>query len=207
VTGKGKGMPESSYDKVYFEKLIHRSRFQLWMRSFFFSPLRPYLKGNVLDVGCGIGEIANYVEAQENYFGLDINPYCVEYLQDKGLWAKAGSVYQIPLDTASMDVIILSHVLEHLEEPDRALTEISRVLKPSGTFIVIVPMHHGYTTDETHRIFYRPRQLADLAQKHKYDVKSISIFPIPWEFLGELFYFFEYRMIAQKHILDESREE
>jgi hypothetical protein len=68
-------------------------------------------------------------------------------------------------------------------------------------------MHHGYTTDETHRIFYQPRQLAALAQKHKYDVKSISIFPIPWEFLGELFYFFEYRMIAQKQILDEHREE
>ncbi len=197
-------MPEYSYDKVYFEKLIHRSRFQLWMRSFFFSPLRQYLKGNVLDLGCGIGEIANYVESQEHYFGLDINPYCVEYLQRKGLWSKIGSVYQIPLDASSMDVIILSHVLEHLEEPDTALAEISRVLKPSGTFIV--PMHHGYTTDETHRIFYQPKQLAELAQKHNYHVKSISIFPIPWEFLGELFYFFEYRMIAQKQTHDAFRE-
>ena len=206
VIDKGKGMPEYSYDKAYFEKLIHRTRFQLWMRSFFFAPLRQYLKGNVLDLGCGIGEIANYVESREHYFGLDINPYCVEYLQRKGLWAKIGSVYQIPLDTASMDVIILSHVLEHLEEPDTALAEISRVLKPSGTFIVIVPMHHGYTTDSTHRIFYQPKQLAELAQRHHYEVKNISIFPIPWEFLGELFYFFEYRMIAQKQTHDEFRE-
>lgn len=199
-------MPEYSYDKVYFEKLIHRTRFQLWMRSFFFSPLRGYLKGNVLDIGCGIGEVANYVESQEKYFGLDINPYCVEYLQRKGLWAKIGSVYQIPLDTSSMDVIIMSHVLEHLEDPDNALAEISRVLKPSGTFIAIVPMHHGYTTDSTHRIFYQPRQLAELAQKHDYEVKRISMFPIPWEFLGELFYFFEYRMIAQKQTHHKSRE-
>ena len=100
----------------------------------------------------------------------------------------------------------LQEVLEHLEEPDNALVEISRVLKPLGTFIIIVPMHHGYTTDNTHRIFYRPKQLAELAKKFHYDVKSISIFPIPWEFLGELFYFFEYRMIAQKQDQYESRE-
>jgi len=199
-------MPEYSYDKVYFEKLINRSPFQIWMRSFFFLPLRRYLKGDVLDLGCGIGEIANYVETQDQYFGVDINPYCVEYLQGKGLWAKIGSVYQIPLDTSSMDVIILSHVLEHLEEPDSAFAEISRVLKPSGTLIVIVPMHHGYTTDNTHRIFYQPKLLAETAKKHNYEVKSISIFPIPWEFLGELFYFFEYRMIAQKQTHQESRE-
>jgi ubiquinone/menaquinone biosynthesis C-methylase UbiE len=199
-------MSEDFYDKVYFEKLINRNAFQMWMRSFFFKPLRPYLKGDVLDLGCGIGEIANYVKKRACYFGVDINPYCVEYIKSKGLRARSGSAYEIPLDANSMDVAILSHVLEHLEEPDNALVEISRVLKPSGTFIVIVPMHHGYTTDNTHRIFYRPKQLAELAKKYHYDVKSISIFPIPWEFLGELFYFFEYRMIAQKQDQNESRE-
>ena len=98
-----------------------------------------------------------------------------------------------------MDVVILSHVLEHLDTPDKAMEEISRVLKPSGILIVIVPMRHGYTTDSTHRIFYQPKQLSEIAQKHQYQVKNISIFPIPWEILGELFYFFEYRMIAQKN--------
>jgi ubiquinone/menaquinone biosynthesis C-methylase UbiE len=88
--------------------------------------------------------------------------------------------------------------LEHLENPDKALEEISRVLRPSGILIVIVPTHHGYTTDSTHRIFYQPKQLGEIAQKHNYEVKNISIFPIPWEPLGELFYFFEYRMIAKK---------
>ncbi|MCX6082851.1 MAG: class I SAM-dependent methyltransferase [Chloroflexi bacterium] len=194
-------MPESSYEKVYFERMKNRSGFQMWARSFFFPPLRSYLLGDVLDLGCGIGEIASYIESPNRYFGVDINPYCVEYLQGKGLWAKAGSVYEIPLEADSVDVVILSHVLEHLDAPDKALDEISRVLRSSGTLIVIVPMHHGYTTDRTHRIFYRPKQLSEIAQKHDYDVKSISIFPIPWEVLGEFFYFFEYRMIAQKNSL------
>jgi ubiquinone/menaquinone biosynthesis C-methylase UbiE len=195
-------MSEYSYEKAYFNRLIKRSAFQMWMRSFFFLPLKSYLKGDVLDLGCGIGEIANYVETKDRYFGIDINPYCIEYLKTKGLWAKIGSVYDIPLDSNSIDVVILSHVLEHLDIPDKALDEISRILRPSGTIIIIIPMHRGYMTDSTHRIFYQPEQLNQLAQKHNYDVKSISIFPIPWEFLGELFYFFEYRMIARKNAAD-----
>lgn len=84
-------MTDNSYGKVYFERLLNRTAFQMWTRKFFFSALRPYLKGDVLDLGCGIGEVAHYVEVQDRYFGVDINPYCVEYLQSKRLWAKLGS--------------------------------------------------------------------------------------------------------------------
>lgn len=191
-------MTDNSYDKVYFGRLLNRTAFQMWTRSFFFSALRTYLKGDVLDLGCGIGEVANYVEAQDRYFGVDINPYCVEYLQSKRLWAKLGSAYEIPLDSESVDVVIMSHVLEHLDDPARAMNEISRVLRPSGTLIVIVPMRYGYTTDSTHRIFYDPGRLRKIAKEHHYDVQSILVFPIPWEFLGNYFYFFEYRLIARK---------
>lgn len=72
--------------------------------------------------------------------------------------------------------------------PARAMNEISRVLRPSGTLIVIVPMRYGYTTDSTHRIFYGPGRLRKIAKEHHYDVQSIFIFPIPWEFLGNYFF-------------------
>lgn len=191
-------MSEYSYDKAYFERLINRNAIQMWMRKFFFSALRPYLRGDVLDLGCGIGEVANYIEAQDRYFGVDINPYCIENLQSKKLWAKLGSAYKIPLDSESVDVVLMSHVLEHLDDPARAMNEISRVLRPSGTLIVIVPMHYGYMTDTTHRIFYDPERLRKIAKEHNYEVQSVLHFPIPWEFLGNYFYFFEYRLIARK---------
>ena len=78
------------------------------------------MKGDVLDLGCGIGEVAKYVETQDRYFGVDISPYCVEYLQSKRLWAKLGSAYEIPLDSESVDVVIMSHVLEHLDDPRKS---------------------------------------------------------------------------------------
>ena len=192
-------MAEYSYDRKYFDRLISRNKFQIWARSFFFPPLQPLLKGNVLDLGCGIGELANFVEKKSQYFGVDINPFCIDYIRKKGLWGEYGSVYKIPLGSETMDVIMLSHVLEHLESPDNALEEISRVLRPSGKLIVIVPMYNGYTKDSTHRFFYGPKQLKEVAQKHDFLIEKFSIFPIAWELLGDFLYFFEYRMVVRKN--------
>lgn len=189
---------DHSYNKTYFEMLKRRSSFQLWARSFFFVSLHSYLKGDVLDLGCGIGEVTNHVEAQNKYFGVDINPLCVNFLREKGFWAEVGSAYEIPMNAASVDVVLMSHVLEHLDDPTRALSEISRVLRSSGLLIVIVPMIKGFHNDPTHRIFYNRDLLRKFAEKNHYEVRSISLFPLPFEVMGNFFYFFEYRMIAQK---------
>jgi ubiquinone/menaquinone biosynthesis C-methylase UbiE len=194
-------MPEYSYEKAYYERLINRNSLQLWMRKYFFSPLEPYLKGDVLDLGCGIGEVADHVETKDRYFGVDINPFCIEYLNSKKLWAKLGSAYDIPMDSKSVDVVIFSHVLEHLSDPPKAMNEINRVLRPSGTLIVIVPMRRGYITDSTHRKFYDSARLREIAEEYDYEVISISNFPIHWELLGNYFYFFEDRLIAKKKIV------
>ncbi len=193
-------MATDIYDKSYFERLVSRSAFQMWMRSFFFKPLRSYLRGDVLDLGCGIGEVAAYVEAPQRYMGVDVNPYCINYLKEKGLQSKLGSVYEIPLEANSVDVVVLSHVLEHLDEPGRALREIWRVLRPEGMMITIVPMRYGYSTDRTHVTFYDLARLGEIARRYHFEPLKTEIFPIPLEILGNYFYFFEYRLIARKRL-------
>lgn len=190
--------PNHSYNKSYFEMLNGRSSFQLWARSYFFKSLHSYLKGDVLDLGCGIGEVTNHVEDQNKYFGVDINPLCVNLMRGKGFRAEVGSAYEIPAFAASADVVLMSHVLEHLDDPTRALREVSRVLRPSGLLIIIVPMIKGFHSDPTHRIFYNRDLLRKLAKKNHYEVLSTSLFPLPFEILGNFLYFFEYRLIAQK---------
>jgi ubiquinone/menaquinone biosynthesis C-methylase UbiE len=186
------------YDKEYLEYLKNRTPLQIWVRNFFFAPLRPYLTGMVLDVGCGIGEVANHVRDRTKYLGVDINPYCVDYLKEKGLWAKQGSAYEIPLTNSSVDVVIMSHVLEHLEQPHKALAEISRVLRNNGFLIIIVPMIKGFGMDPTHQIFYDKSKLKQLAVENHFSPISLTSFPLGSESLGKYFYFFEYRLIAQK---------
>jgi SAM-dependent methyltransferase len=49
------------------------------------------------------------------------------------------SVYELPFADASYELVTTNMVLEHLEDPVRAFSEISRVLKPGGCFVFVTP--------------------------------------------------------------------
>jgi ubiquinone/menaquinone biosynthesis C-methylase UbiE len=50
-----------------------------------------------------------------------------------------GNAQSLPFATASFDKVICSEVLEHLQDPDIALKEIARVLKPGGRALISIP--------------------------------------------------------------------
>lgn len=79
-----------------------------------------------------------------NYVTADLNPRNVMVPAD---------ITDIPLEDALFDLILCSHVLEHIEDDQSAMRELRRVLKPSGTLIVLVPIDSSRaTTYEDHRI-------------------------------------------------------
>lgn len=74
-----------------------------------------------------------------------------------------------PIEDASFDAVIASHVIEHLANPLRALQEFHRVLRPGGRLVLIVP-------DRT-RTFDRVRQpttLRHLLDEHSRNVVEVS---------------------------------
>jgi SAM-dependent methyltransferase len=54
----------------------------------------------------------------------------------------------IPDPDASFDVILCSHVLEHVPDDRQALCELARVLKPTGWALLIVPLAAGPTVED-----------------------------------------------------------
>jgi SAM-dependent methyltransferase len=52
---------------------------------------------------------------------------------------RVGDIEALPLDDASVDQVICLAVIEYLATPDRAFSEISRVLRPGGIAIVTTP--------------------------------------------------------------------
>jgi SAM-dependent methyltransferase len=52
---------------------------------------------------------------------------------------------KIDLPDADLDVVMTSHVLEHVPDTDAALSELFRVLKPGGHLILLVPVLQGVT--------------------------------------------------------------
>ena len=112
--------------------------------------LSVYAKGKLLDIGCGDkpyqGMAAPYVQ---EHIGLD-HPGT---LHDASRAELIGGAYDIPLDDDSVDTVLCTAVLEHLEEPEKALREAYRVLKEGGYAIYTVPLF--WHLHEEPRDFYR----------------------------------------------------
>jgi SAM-dependent methyltransferase len=105
-----------------------------------------YLSGSqiLLDAGCGSGKetVINYKEKAKLAIGIDLSP---EIENNNTLHKKiVGSVYEIPLDNNSVDIIVTQSLIEHLEKPERLFQEASRVLKPGGIFILMTPNLMGW---------------------------------------------------------------
>jgi len=119
------------FDKYRSKNPIHR----ILMRGFL-SSIRSLLSKieyeSVLEVGCGPGDLAAaVVPPSATYLGIDIDAKQIEMARDRypKLSFKVGSAYDLPVESKSRDLVIACEVLEHLEDPARALAEIDRVAK------------------------------------------------------------------------------
>jgi ubiquinone/menaquinone biosynthesis C-methylase UbiE len=117
--------------------------------------LLPYLKAGltVLDCGCGPGsmtlDIAQLV-SPGHVSGIDSSPIQIEQAMllqtERGIINCefiAGSIYQIPYPDKTFDVVFAHAVLYHLHQPQDALLEFRRVLKPNGLVALRDACHTG----------------------------------------------------------------
>lgn len=160
----------------YFEYLQHRSRIGLLYRKYWLYPiLTRYLSGQVLDVGCGIGDFLRFCR---NAVGVDVNSRSIEWCQSQGLNAHIMEPDVLPFADDSYDGVMLDNVLEHLSEPTALLAEIARVIRPRGTLVVGVPGEVGYARDTDHKRFYSESALIDCMNSAGFLCKSVLHMPI-----------------------------
>jgi len=149
-----------------------------------------YLSGNLLDIGCGTKPYKDMLSPfVEEHVGVDHE----ETLHDKSNVDLFGTAYEIPSDNESFDSAICTAVLEHLEEPEQALRECYRVLKPGGTAIYSVPFI--WHLHEEPRDFYRYTKygLKYLFEKAGFEVLQITPLSGFWVTFGQLFVYNIYR--------------
>lgn len=159
----------------YYEYLKGRSRLGLWYRRFWLYPrLSRHVKGNVLDVGCGIGD---FLRHRPGTVGVDINPSTVEWCRQQGLDARLMSPDKLPFDDATFDSATLDNVLEHLSAPGPLLQEIRRVLRPGGLLVVGVPGRQGYASDPDHKVYYDADTLASTMVSAGFRTRHLFFMP------------------------------
>ena len=96
----------------------------------------------ILDVGCGEGITLEKIVKKfphRNIQGIDDSAEKIQICQRLGLPARLGNVYELAFETDSFDCCLLLEVIEHLQDPFRALGEIRRVLRRGGRLLLIFP--------------------------------------------------------------------
>lgn len=97
-------------------------------------------RGRMLDVGCGDGSIVKLAQDLGWHAeGVDVDPGAIEAAQRKGLSVRLGTLAGQRYPDGSFDLVLMSHVIEHVHDPLAALSEIRRVLKPGGTMVCLTP--------------------------------------------------------------------
>jgi SAM-dependent methyltransferase len=106
-------------------------------------PLRRLVGGpgkRVLDLGCRTGALTRAYAAGNEVVGVDVDRDALDEAARHGIETVWADVEEpLPFDDAAFDVVVAAELLEHLDRPDRVVTEIGRVLRPGGTIAGSVP--------------------------------------------------------------------
>jgi SAM-dependent methyltransferase len=139
----------------------------------------------VLDLGCGSGDLGSHKPAGTRVFGLEINPELVTKAiqhEDARVW-DLDSNEPIPFRDAYFDAVLTKDILEHLQKPWRTLAEVRRVLKPGGIVLASVICHRSWRAwnDYTHVRGFTMRSLRQMftdAELQVVDVWRMGAVPL-----------------------------
>jgi 2-polyprenyl-3-methyl-5-hydroxy-6-metoxy-1,4-benzoquinol methylase len=103
--------------------------------------------GKYLDLGCGRGDLSNAVKKLQPNARIsvaDAYQQCLDLARSKFEVEQAYLISESDFApdkviSERFDVVMISHVLEHIKDPLAAIKAVSRLLKPGGVAVVVVP--------------------------------------------------------------------
>jgi ubiquinone/menaquinone biosynthesis C-methylase UbiE len=133
-------------DPRFFVNLLDATRARFLERARtspgeFFAPLALNSGLNVLDVGCGTGDFLRLLAPMVSpgvAIGVDLSQTMIAEARQRSaenvanLSFHVGSILELPFPDASFDRVLATQLLLHVPDPLHALTEMKRVLTPSG---------------------------------------------------------------------------
>ncbi len=183
------------------EVISKADKFNYWM----YETIAPYCTGAVLEIGSGTGNISQFfVRENATIFLSDIRDNYRTILKEK---FNIESTNILNIDIAEVDFekkyselvgtfdsIFCLNVVEHIENDDLAIKNMTLLLKPGGTLAVLVPAYqalfNGFDVTLEHFRRYNKKSLVQLLSKHGVVQQSFyfnAVGILGWWTSGQLF--------------------
>lgn len=117
-----------------------------WYNNWTINIFKKYLKGEILEIGCGIGNFTKTLVSYGKVYSFDADKFCVYKTKQKTKnTVKVGDgnieTGHYFFKNRKFDTITCINVLEHIRDDNKALVNIINLLKPNGILILLIPAH------------------------------------------------------------------
>jgi 2-polyprenyl-3-methyl-5-hydroxy-6-metoxy-1,4-benzoquinol methylase len=191
------GLQEQNVEAENQSSILYRARKYVYLsrltRALDLCRPSPTLK--VLDVGCADGRALNWYKSVEKYkvetYGVDFDRIAVEKARASGHTVFLGRFEDAEIENDTFDLVVATHVIEHVADPKGFARRAFEVLKPGGVFLCETPnagsfdarvfskQHWGGYHFPRHWVFYNPKSIAAMATSVGFIVESINYHPAP----------------------------
>lgn len=117
----------------------------VWYNQWTLKKFAKYLKGDILEVGCGIGNFTKSLLKYGRVFAIDIDKNYIDKIRLSLTKAQVGvgdiEKEEYFFTSQNFDSIVCLNVLEHIKEDTTSLMNLFKLLKPGGFLILLVPAH------------------------------------------------------------------
>jgi SAM-dependent methyltransferase len=194
ISGRGLSVHASALDVMADATNYHQ-----WV----IDTVSPYIGQRILEVGAGLGTIADTIAPRERLVLMDNDPICVQELearfpQTSNLAVLLGDILDgsmiSQLGNEDFDTILCINVLEHIARDIDALANMHRILVPGGRIVIFVPAFQSLygTLDRNlgHERRYNRHRLAQTVMTAGFTVSDCRYFNslgiAGWYFAGRI---------------------
>ena len=182
------------------DAIAEADNFNEWM----YSTIKPYCSGKILEIGSGIGNISKFfIKDSADITLSDIRPVYCDVLKKK--FPEAHDVIEIDLThplfdseysrlIGQYDTVFALNVVEHIKDDQLAIKNCNKLLKASGTLVILVPayatLYNRFDRELEHFRRYTKKALNGLLMRSGFKIQHSQYFNfmgIPgWYISGKL---------------------
>lgn len=180
------------------------NKFNKWM----YETIKPYSKGRILEIGCGIGNISEFfIRDNFNIVLSDLRDNYIEIVKNKF----SNEVFKIDLvdvdfDTkhkdliGTFDTVFALNVVEHIKDDHKAIENCKKLLKNQGHLIILVPAYqalfNNFDVELEHYRRYTQKSLKQLIKANQLNIIKTFSFNV----IGILGWFVSGSILKKKTI-------